>query len=263
MDLRVAIIPRHAYAAPRLAAFADGLRAHGIEPDADPADCDLAVVWGVGDRAVIERQANQGRDVLVMEQGYIGDRAEYTSCGFNGLNGRADFVLNNMPRDRWQKHKDLLRPWRKRGSGEFIVIMGQLPGDQALSGVDFRAWVHSSAAWFGENAPDVRVVYRQHPNGSLRVEIPEVTGSLEQCLKHAAMVVTFNSNSGVDGALAGVPVIAVDAGSMARAVAAHELTINPPRPDRAQWARELAYCQWTTAEIADGRAWDHLKWRYQ
>lgn len=264
LGLRVAIKPRHVYAAPRLDAFAEGLERHGITADASPGDCDLLVVWGVAsNRLLIEQQRKQGRDVLVMEHGYLGDRTEFTSCGFNGLNGHADFAVNQMPDDRFNVHKKLLKPWRKKGSGKYAVIMGQVPGDAALAGVDFKSWVHETADWFAINMPDIPTVYRQHPNGRFRIETPELAGELSSCLLRAEMVVTWNSNSGVDAALAGVPTIAIDAGSMARDVAAHDLTISPPRPDRKEWLNNLSYCQWTTAEIARGDTWDHLKRKYQ
>ena len=75
------------------------------------------------------------------------------------------------------------------------------------------------------------------------------------------MVVTLNSNSGVDAALAGVPVIAFDEGSMAWPVAGHKPqdAIHPPRPDRLRWAAELAWCQWTDREFETGECWEHLR----
>jgi len=32
----------------------------------------------------------------------------------------------------------------------------------------------------------------------------------------------------------------------------------PRTPDRAQWACDLAYCQWQPQEMAEGMAWRHL-----
>ena len=88
---------------------------------------------------------------------------------------------------------------------------------------------------------------------------PQATGSLADCLADARWVVTFNSNSGVDAVLAGVPTVAVDQGAMAWAVTGRDPTVQPPTPDRSTWAAELAWCQWTLDEIKKGVAWDHLR----
>jgi hypothetical protein len=69
--------------------------------------------------------------------------------------------------------------------------------------------------------------------------------------------VTFNSNSAVDAVLAGVPAYVEDEGGMAFDVASHTVG-EIHRPDRAQWAHDLAYCQWTVDEMASGATWEHL-----
>lgn len=65
-------------------ALAEGLRRHGISDLGQ----NVVVCWGWhtgrGYRA-------QGRDVLVFERGYIGDRFKWTSIAWNGLNGRGTF----------------------------------------------------------------------------------------------------------------------------------------------------------------------------
>jgi hypothetical protein len=67
----------------------------------------------------------------------------------------------------------------------------------------------------------------------------------------AGLVVTFNSNTGVDAALFGRPVIAMDEGSMAWPVAGHQVT-EIVMPDRSAWAARLAWCQWTMDEMRSG-----------
>jgi hypothetical protein len=83
-------------------------------------------------------------------------------------------------------------------------------------------------------------------------------GNLAEALAGAAFAVTWNSNSGVDAAMAGVPVVAMDEGSMAWPVAAHDLGAVPRLPERRPWAAQLAWCQWRPEEIADGTAWEAL-----
>jgi hypothetical protein len=52
----------------------------------------------------------------------------------------------------------------------------------------------------------------------------------------------------------------MDPGSMAWDVTEHDLSRIefPIKPDRDQWAANLAYTQWTMDEMARGWAWAHL-----
>lgn len=257
--MNIVIHRSHEHAEPRLKAFAKGLEKHGLKPKwggtDTPKNCDLAVMWSHNHGRVIEAQRDAGADYLVMECGYVGDRYEYNSLGFNGLNGRADFLNGDVPGDRWAAHADLMRPWRK--GGDYIVIMGQVPGDAALAGMDVGRWVGGVAKTLRARY-SLPVYFRPHPNAGQDGPSDVLTGSLADCLERARLVVTFNSNAGVDAVLAGVTTVAMDQGSMAWNVALHEPLLASHHPDRTGWAHRLAYCQWTQAELADGTAWAHL-----
>lgn len=76
-------------------------------------------------------------------------------------------------------------------------------------------------------------------------------------------VVTFDSISGCDAALAGVPSIAYGENSMARPVSWNSWTqfksaSNIPPMEVDDWANRLAYCQWSHDEITKGDFWNHL-----
>jgi hypothetical protein len=72
--------------------------------------------------------------------------------------------------------------------------------------------------------------------------------------------VTFNSNSGVEALIDGVPAFCADVGSMIYKIGNRSLiSIDVPnRPEREQWLADLAYCQWTLPEMESGEAWAHL-----
>lgn len=242
-------------------AMAEGLMAHGESVERrqihDHVDSDLAIIWGHGKPGVIEHQKSIGKDYLVMERGYIGDRQKFTSLGFNGLNGRAEFNNQHSPPDRWEKHGFELKPWKY--GGDYVLIMGQVPGDQSIRHIDIREVLHSVA----DNINDKPVYYRPHPLAhETWTPAPVYYGTLDECLAGAEYVVTVNSNSAVDAILSGTPAVALDEGSMAWDVATHRLKQLIIRPDRTQWAYNLAYCQWTEEEIRSGEAWEHLKTRY-
>ncbi len=242
--------------------FQKGLSAHGVEAQILPASryapSKLAVVWGHNLPHIHENQRKTGMDYIVLEQGYFGDRSAFMSIGANGLNGRADFHSHMSPKDRWDKHGVEVKPWRT--GGDYILIMGQCPGDAAVRDVDFLLWA-SIVANQARSQSDMPVKYRPHPLSLQRtVDGAELlTGTLEDALAGAAAVVTYNSNSGVDSILAGIPTVAYDLGSMAHKVSSRRIEDPLITPDRTQWCRNLGYCQWQHNEVTSGAAWKHIR----
>lgn len=236
--------------------FCEGLQRRGWQTQmsftADP--CDLLVCWGVRRQADIARQKTVGGEVCILERGYLGDRFAWTSVSFGGgLNGRGEFRGPYGDASRFERHfSHLLRAWRTDPSG-YALLIGQVPGDMSIRGVDIGRWYHEThdalvvAGW--------RVLFRPHPlAGRYRQQfagLSTVEGSLSEALAGAALCVTFNSNTGVEAVLAGVPTLAMDRGSMAWDMAGHAVG-QVVTPDRADWARRLAWRQWSLDEIRSG-----------
>lgn len=247
----------------QLVAFSKGLERHGIQPEVHlpghVSSCDLAVTWGVKRRP----EMLSGRRCLVLERGYFGDRiGKWTSAGFDGLNGFADFLNGDKDSARFDRHygEGFLQPWRESEKSDLVLIMGQVQGDASLRGTNIRLWYAQVADLCQRHGH--RVGFRSHP--LYKSPVPSarclaVTGTLEEALAKAKWVVTFNSNSGVDAVVAGVPTVTMDAGSMAFPVTGHVPFEEPPRPDRSRWAARMAWAQWTMEELESGDAWDHLR----
>jgi hypothetical protein len=240
-------------------AFAAGLahrgwKVHFREDDAKAGACDLLVLWGVRRREAIARQKAAGGEVCILERGYLGDRFAWTSVSFGGgLNGRAEFRgVSDDPRRFGERFAPLMRPWNT--DGRYALLIGQVPTDQSVIGRNIDRWYHRtigelrSAGWH-----DVR--FRPHPEAPVPVSapanVPVIGGTLASAMRDAGVVVTFNSNTGVEAALYGRPVIAMDEGSMAWDVAAHEVG-EIVTPDRLAWAAKLAWCQWSREEMVSG-----------
>jgi hypothetical protein len=205
------------------------------------------------------RLRTAGHDVLVMERGYLGDRFAWTSLGWNGLNNRATFGRREDGGARFRRHfGGLLKPWDP--NGEYVLLIGQVPGDMSLQG-------RSLAGWYAEQASAARdhyrmpVLFRPHPVALERnlhrpvAGTPDLHGSLAAALRGAAAVITFNSNTAVDALLAGKPTVVADPGSMAWGVAATEFG-QVTEPAREAWLEQLAWCQFEIDEIRSGFAWD-------
>lgn len=260
--MRICIFTRPAgHQAVHAEAFRDGLKRHGVNAQMETintvVECDLAVFWGHRRRDIIARQKAIGGRYLVMERGYLGDRFVWTSLGYDGLNGRAEFCVGDASPDRWEQHfAHLMQPWRRRDG--YALVMGQVLGDASLEGANYPRWVAETVSDL--KARGWSVMFRAHPKDTgQRHGCSTIAGSLSDALDGAAFVVTWNSNSGVDAALAGVPVVTCDRGSMAWEVAAHDLGDAGITPDREAWAHRLAWKQWRIDEIRDGTAWEYLK----
>jgi hypothetical protein len=263
-----------------------GLARHGINAPISTTrhyePTDLAVFWNHRStrRHIMDGQRERGADYLVMENGYInGTNGDYRtrrmaniSLGYNGLNGRADFHNACSPPDRWRKLGVALAPWKS--GGDYILILGQVPGDESLAQCpDLFKFYRDLADRLRATFPDLPVRFRPHPLArqydwqKLGLEHFKSKGddqaSLADQLNRAAAAAGWNSNALVDAVISGVPIIANDVGSMAWPVAADANCPCIYEPDRRQWAWNLAYTQWTPAEIEDGTAWDHLKVRYE
>lgn|SRR5574341_31956 len=247
----------------RLAKFAAGLKYHGLDCSMVRTwaieDCDLAVIWGHRQQNIINGQRSKGRHYLVMERGYIGDRFQWTSMGFDGLNGRAKFPEIDDGLARWNKHfDDFVKPWRET-KGKTAVIMGQVHGDESIRGIDFDGWIQNIAGSLRAAGSDVW--FRPHPArpGDRPPGLNVMAGALQEALDAAALVVTYNSNSGVDAVLAGVLTYAADPGSMVWEMSQGSLALASMHVGRSDWTRKMAYTQWLPEEIESGAAWDALR----
>lgn len=237
-------------------ALRHGLSAHGIESISSPrgfSSTKYVACWGWRKGKELR---SRGHEVLVIERGYLGDRFSWTSLAWNGLNGKAEFPSPiDDGGERFRKHFQLM-PWKD--GGEYILIMGQVPGDASLEGKNMLPWYELIAAEAKEKY-GLPVKFRPHPMAIRRGMYQSPRGvevsvkSLEDDLSRAALVITYNSNSAVDAVVSGVPALSFDRGSMAYPVTGHSIG-ELVKPSREQWAYKLAWMQWSLSEIRSGAA---------
>jgi hypothetical protein len=220
--------------------------------------------WRVGNK-----YRKRGRNILVIERGYLGNRFKWTSLGWNGLNGYANFFNENVADDRWMKYwKNDMKPWRG-DQGDYVLVCGQVPRDAALSDCnDYPKFLTNRILELQKKFG--KVAFRPHPLASKTpmmnpaykpiTEIPGVMimdhtkTSLTDDMQNARLVVAWNSNSLVEAMYMGVPFESHSAGSMV-----HKYQTGFEEPDRDDWGRKIAYCQWNLEELKDGTAWRHIK----
>lgn len=255
---RAVIICRAGNPNPHQKAFGTGLQRcgwavqyHGLSRTIYPPS-ELIVAWGVRVLAdgMLAKLKAEGRDIVVLERAYLGDRWEWTSVSRGGLlSGRATFATVNDDGARWRENfEHLMKPWKPSPDGH-VLTCGQLINDMSLRNCPnvFEIYGNIRTYYRQRKRP---VKFRGHP-GADRI-MPHHMQSLEADLAGAYLQASYNSNTGVIAVLEGVPVLALDAGSMVYELATHEIGEEPIFPDRTKWAHRIAWCQFTNDEMANG-----------
>lgn len=212
-----------------------------------------------------------------------------------------NFNNNNVDDSRWKKFqqatKTTFKDWNS--PGDAIVIMGQKEGDSSLRRI-YEAGYESYYYWVADQVKEIRkysdrqIIIRPHPRNLKRgirytqkalfmlqkdgVDTSNVVVSdnltdggnqggegLEADLALAHCVVTYNSLSSVEAVEEGIPVFALDGGSMAWPVAHHDLSqIENLRYDidLTDWQNKIAYTMWNKEDVQSGDCWAHLKPEY-
>lgn len=251
---------------------------HVVQPTVE--ECDLAVMFGVYKsrfpetycrQQIIDGQRLSGGDTLIVERGWI-HRDDHYSLGFDDIGGRGRYADPPMLRDAQRgilyaaprgNGLDWIAPREIdiRVTGSHLVI-GQVPWDTSCQHADLQEWLDSSVDALKSRGVD-DVVFRPHPLavGALRPPAGArvSTGTLDDDLADAYIVVTFNSTTGVDALLAGVPALAHDEGSMIWGAVRQMSNCLDSEVSRIvhEWERSILWKQWTPAEMASGYALMH------
>jgi len=248
-----------------------GMRTIVQNPSVYKADCymkaDAAIVFGVTTRTleVVRDQLKHEGKPIVVELGYVRRGTglnSYWSIGLFQDEKLCNFKAKGAPRDRWNDLRVELQPWKEQVEDAYILVCGQVPGDANLKGMNPYTWARQTISMI-RGYTDRQIVFRPHPEAYFEAEEFEgcavSTDPLHEDLENAHAVVVHSSNSAVEAVIRGVPVFVLDE-SMASPVANKDLATiqNPDRPDRQQWANELAYSQWSYAEMKAGFPLQHL-----
>ena len=214
-------------------------------------------------------------------------RYGWTSYGW----GDGNFNNANVGSERWNKFESKtgikIKDWHS--PGDAILIMGQKEGDSALVRLYEQGYT-SFYDWVDYIIKEIRkytdrpIVVRPHPRGASKgmkrftsntsqyknvsVSVNQTRGGnqggigLDQDLANAYCVVTFNSLSAVEAVTRGIPVYALDYGSMVWPIAHKDfsqienLDYNISLQD---WKNKIAYTMWNKHEVKRGDMWAHLK----
>lgn len=195
----------------------------------------------------------------------------------------------NSPPDRWNKFTKktgiTIKEWNS--PGDAIILMGQKEGDSSLTDLydngikHFGIWLQRTVNSIRKHS-DRDIIIRPHPRNltaglktahnikgenvyvSKNITLGGNQGGegLAADLAMAHCVVTYNSLSAIEAVCEGIPVFALNNGSMVWPIAHKKLksieSINY-EVDVTQWCNDIAYTQWHTDEMQSGEAWAHLR----
>ncbi len=253
---------------------------HGLVARVDDA-CDLAFIVGVksGSPQVWDAYQDAGKKTAVIDKGYTRMRGGplgtlYWRISVNAFQPLPYFMNFRRPSDRWD------------ATGRKVAAKwSRTPEDPHRKVVIFCGGSQKYCNWHGlggatEYAKTVldemtkckqsgqTVVYRPKPSWGGAVPIDDYRYShpkqkLESYFPNCHCVVTFGSNAALEAICAGVPSVILGDG-IAKPVCGTRIAdvVNPPMMDRdkiKQWLYNLAHCQWSVAEMADGSAWRNIR----
>lgn len=237
---------------------------------------------------------NSQKPFLVSESEPFREHKGWLRFGWNGYGWEdANCNNNNVGPERWNAFESKtgikIKDWHSPGDN--IVIMGQKEGDSALVRLydqgykSFYDWVEDIISKI-RRYTDRPIIIRPHPRGLDRglkhvnsiinsgkyknVSLTENVKrggnqggeSLDTDIANAHCVVTFNSLSAVEAVTRGVPVFALDKGSMVWPVAHKDFSkienLNYDI-DLQDWKNKIAYTFWNKQEVKRGEMWAHLR----
>ncbi len=251
----------------------DDLKFPGPSPDTD-----VAVAFGVKgkSRQIINDHLSVGKSTLFFDKGYSrqGDgsgHTEYSRISVNGSNPLAYMSLAPRPDDRFNRLNVDVYKRRSVRTGN-VLICGSSAKYSAFHQIDEPTVYAERIIRRLKKITDRHLIYRPKPSWKDATPIPGTSfsngsSSIVEALKSCFVLVTHGSAAALDALVNGVPAIVLG-GSIAKPVAETDLEKvgDPYWPDdkrRYQWLFDMAYCQWTTEELRNGRAWAELRGEIQ
>lgn len=230
---------------------------------------DCAAFYGLeGNTPKLFRDFAAHSAAVYIDLGYWGRReggrwAGYHKVCVNSRHPNAYYRAIQHSPDRLERFHVEPKPWRRLPQGR-ILLAGMGDKGAFAEGLRPEEWERWAIAELRKYTPRT-IVYRPKPSWKLAKPIP---GTLYSAPAHdvaleienAWAVVTHHSNVAVEALIAGVPAFCW--GGVAFEMSLQDLARieSPLYPDgRAQWMADIAYTQWSIAEMKLGLPWLHLK----
>lgn len=223
-------------------------------------DCEVLILYGWGgadqQRAIKEHSGRYvAFDLGYWKRNGLRDRKWRVSIdGFHCpslINGNAD--KSRLKLDGISAGTDC------RNDG-YILLIGNTP--KSLSVIE-PGWTTNALSEIRARFPGKPVIYRPKPSRPAEPGIMHdgiSSGSIDDAIKKASLVVCRHSNVAVDCAINGVPVVCTDgAASSIYPNRLEDFQDQPTREERQKFLERLAWWQWSINEIREGNFWPWLE----
>jgi len=251
--------------------FAIANKYDGVIPDAD-----VAITIGVkgSSKLIMQEYRAAGKHVIYIDKGYYrihsGDSENPLShwrMAVDAFQPLAYFQNAPRPVDRWELLGKKIQ--KRRNEGNDIVFAGSSEKYCTLHDLGHPTdYAEKIISQIRIQRPGSTIIYRPKPSWGAATEISGTVFStakrkLVMEMANACAVVTHGSNAALDAIMFGVPALVLGDGiakpmSMQR-IEDLRVPYMPKRRTIKQWVQDVAYCQFTLAEMADGTAWTILR----
>lgn len=215
-------------------------------------DAAVGVMYGWKFRDVLRRHAR----FLYVDLGYW-RREDYWRVAANDWNPLVA-APRGMPSDRLRALGVEVLP---EHGGDYALVLGATRKSARDFGLRYMAW--EERACRALLAAGARVLFRPKPTdrGAPRVAGTVWAGAspLAQLFAGASIVVAHHSNGCVEAVAAGCAVHCAVGAAAERSVPLDAWRAPPRLPGREQFLADVAYTQWTLAEMRSGAAWRHYR----
>lgn len=235
-------------------------------------NAEIAVFYGLeGKIPEIMADFSLRRAAVYIDLGYWGRREGGRWSGFHKIvvNARHPTAYYRNPQhspDRFEKFGVSIKPFLRAAKPTPAPILLAGMGDKGALAEGFQPeeWERWAIAEIRKHT-DRAIRYRPKPSWKEARPIHGTEHShrdtpIEKELEHCWAVVTHHSNVAVDAILAGVPAFCW--GGVGREKSLQDLAaIEDPlaSTNRYEWAADIAYTQWSIAEMRTGAPWRHLR----
>lgn len=230
---------------------------------------DAAVFYGLSGnlmQAFLDYR-NKGKKAIYVDLGYWqrtlgGKLYGYHKVSVNGRHPTAYFQNRPKSNLRFQALGIPIKPWRKTGT--HILVAGMGAKAAPVEGFKPNEWEEAAVRELRKHT-DRPIIYRPKPSWTHPLEIEGTTfsprtQSLEEVLQDCWAVVSHHSNVCVDALLEGIPSFCFYGVATPMSLKDLRHIEHPIYPEgREQWAADIAWTQWTPAEMEGGHCWKYLR----
>jgi hypothetical protein len=249
-----------------------GIQAEIVTRDTNDVRGDVAIAYGWAHEHIFRRYRQATAQFAYWDLGYWNRHPGKSKGGNRGGHHRLSVNLwdtargmrFDCPHDRLEASGIEIRPRVDPFSRATILVCGMSAKAAGTHGLVPDQWERAAIAELEEMTATepalagCSVVFRPKPQRK-----GEAVEPLESVLERCRLVVSHHSNCSVDALIAGVPSYAVKGvgrlmapGSLRTAALGVYL---PSEERRRQLLADIAYAQWTPAEMRAGDAWEHIK----